>query len=297
MRPVKRLATSLTTLALLATLASAQAHAQFVNQVANQVLAPMPGERSATQDTVQSQYDFSYQSSDPRVLVFDDGRDTRIQLPAGVIMPTIVGVQTQGEVLLTPEIQSPYILTRGVFQRVMLRWGNGLQVQVQYLGRTALAQRNGPAVAYGAVSPSQTYGVQAPPVLVTAAGRGTGQVVPVAYTQASPQIQPQGQHPVTRSVNDQFAEVFDFRPSDATMSGTLRRWAAAQGYELIWDLPPDLDPRITRTAALRPMTFAQALELVIKGMKSKGYAVGAHVYTDGVIHFREETPSVSDSNA
>jgi hypothetical protein len=78
------------------------------------------------------------------------------------------------------------------------------------------------------------------------------------------------------------------------MSGTLRRWAAAQGYELVWDLPAELDPRITRNAALPSMTFTQALELVIKGMKAKGYAVSAHVYTDGVIHFRVES---SESNA
>jgi hypothetical protein len=127
---------------LLALLASAQAAAQG--------LPPLPGQQMAASDgrgqaQAQARYDFAYQSSDPRVLVFDDGRDTRIQLPAGVIMPTIVGIQTQGEVLVPPEVQSPYILARGVFQRVVLRWGNGQQIQVQYLGRTALAERNGPA--------------------------------------------------------------------------------------------------------------------------------------------------------
>jgi hypothetical protein len=121
------------------------------------------------------------------VLVFDDGRDTRIQLPAGVIMPTIVGIQTQGEVLVPPE--SPVPLHPGArrVQRVVLRWGNGQQIQVQYLGRTALAERNGPAVAYGAIAPAESYGAQPAPMLVSVAARSQAQAVPVAYTQSQPQ--------------------------------------------------------------------------------------------------------------
>lgn len=284
---------------LLALLGSAQAAAQG--------LPPLPGQQMAAGEgrgQAQARYDFAYQSSDPRVLVFDDGRDTRIQLPAGVIMPTIVGIQTQGEVLVAPEVQSPYILARGVFQRVVLRWGNGQQIQVQYLGRTALPERNGPAVAYGAITPSESYGAQAAPMLVSVAARSQAQVVPVAYTQPNtvpnpPQFtqpltaQATARGPATGELTRE-TTTFEFRPSDRTMSGTLRRWASAQGYELVWDLPAELDPRITRSAVLPSMTFTQALELVIKGMKAKGYAVGAHVYTDGVIHFRVE---VSESNA
>jgi hypothetical protein len=237
--------------------------------------------------SAQSRSDFAYQTSDPRVLVFDDGKATRIQLPAGVMQPTVLGIKAQGEVLLPVQQQLPYLASEGVYQQLVLRWGNGQQVTVQYTGTYALDERKGSAVAYGAAAPQQTYAVAARPIQA-----GTLANMQAGLQQVSMAVTPTRPAPYTPPVQpiqpvQPTAPLFDFRVSDGSMSGTVRRWAEKEAYELVWDLPVDLDPAIARAATLAGAgTLTQALELLIKGMQAKGYPVTAHIYTDRVIHFR-----------
>lgn len=260
--------------------------------------------------SIQSRYDFAYQSSDPRVLVFDDGENTRIQLPPGVLLPTVIGQTNQGEAVLALQVQSPYLLTNGLYQRLTLRWANGQQVQIQYQGRVAVADRNGQAVAYAPIAPQTVYAPVARPVEVGQANLSNQSSGANRYVQTSMVtapapgvVSPRGTAAArpapaatnadtrdalanTKSLlsNEQF--FFDFQVADGTISGTLKRWADAQGFELVWELPPELDPRIARAQTWnKPLTFKQAIEQVARRMQARGYPVGIHIYTDGVIRF------------
>lgn len=273
---------------------------------------------SALVPTHQSRYDFSYQSSDPRVLVFDDGENTRIQLPPGVLLPTVIGQTNQGEAVLALQVQSPYLLTNGLFQRLTLRWANGQQVQIQYQGRTAVANRNGQAVAYGPTAPQAIYAPVPRPVeiaqapapgryvqasmqtsMVTAPAPGASSLASVgrgapSFAGSTPAAAPAPADALSNAKsllsNEQF--FFDFQVADQTISGTLRRWAAALGYELVWELPAELDPRIAHAQTWnKPLTFKQAIEQVARRMQARGYQVGVHIYTDGVIRFSVDADS------
>ncbi len=223
----------------------------------------------------QSRYDFSYTSSDPRILAFDDGGQTRIQLPEGVLLPTVVATQTQGDTLVPLRREGPYLVGTGVFQRITLRWGNAHQVSIQYTGNAGLGERNGPAAAYGSAPPQAVYSSAARPVAV---------VQTAARTATAPAVVAAAVPPLT--VAEPQAASFDFLTSDRTISGSIRRWAKTAGYELVWELPEELDPVIRRPSGLRGVTAMNAaLELVQTGLRAKGYAVDVRLYSDRVIHF------------
>lgn len=79
------------------------------------------------------------------------------------------------------------------------------------------------------------------------------------------------------------AEGFTFLTSDQTISGAVKRWARATSYQLVWELPRDVDPPILRPGRLKAETMKEALEVLEQGMKSKGYAIGITIYKNRVI--------------
>ncbi len=226
----------------------------------------------------QSNYDFAYQSSDPRILAFDDGGQTRLQLPEGVLLPTVLAIRNQGEVLVPLRRDGPYLVTQGVYTRLVLKWGNAREVNIQYTGHAALSTRNGPAVAYGAAPPEAVYSPAPRPVpaMARADDIPAPQIAGIAEFQQA--FAPAT--PVEAPVSG-----FDFLPSDNTISGTIRRWARDTGYELVWELPVALDPVIRKTGSLKVTTMKDALEAVLAGLRLKGYPVNARMYSDRVIHF------------
>lgn len=262
---------------------------------------------TATGLAAQTRYDFDYQSSDPRVLAFDDGVNTRIQLPEGVYLPTVLAVKTQGEVLVSLKRDGPYLVTDGVFTRLMLKWGNAHQVSIQYVGRVALQSRRGEAVAFSSAQPEAVYAQAARPVsaLATTVVARSGSVPSpqVSGVQEALAVAVEVTKPPALTPSAPVAPVavlaeapvggFDFLPSDGTISGAIRRWAIETNYELVWDLPPELDPAIRRVGALRADNMKDALEAVLKGLRAKGYPVDARLYSDRVIHFVAVTGQAS----
>lgn len=94
--------------------------------------------------------------------------------------------------------------------------------------------------------------------------------------------------------NEEF--FFDFLVEDKTISGTVRRWAAAQGFELIWDLPPELDPRVARPMTWqKPLTFGKAIQQIALQLKARGFPIGVHIYPDGVIVFSNDAGPANSS--
>ena len=79
--------------------------------------------------------------------------------------------------------------------------------------------------------------------------------------------------------------------SDVSLRGSIARWAKFESYDLVWDLPPALDPKITRTSTFTAPSLKDAVGLVVQGLRAKGYPVEANVFTDRVIQFtQKQTP-------
>lgn len=76
---------------------------------------------------------------------------------------------------------------------------------------------------------------------------------------------------------------FTFEKTDQTIGGAIRRWAAATQYQIVWEMPKDVDPQITTNSRLTADSMRQAMEMVAAGMKSKGYDMQVSIYRNRVI--------------
>lgn len=79
------------------------------------------------------------------------------------------------------------------------------------------------------------------------------------------------------------AQVFEIRSRDGTAADAVARWAAAAGYELVWDAPrPIVEARIEATG------FLDAVRQAMAKLKKAGYPVKAIAYSDRVIQVIKE---------
>lgn len=223
----------------------------------------------AAQAQTPKQYDFNYTVGHEQIQVFDDGFVTRLQLPEGVLVPAVIAVQPEGEVLLAPRREPPYLVFEGLYSRLALRWSGKADVKVTYSGNTAA--RLPRAAAFGSVVPQNTFGAIGAPVNAVA-GK------PVAPTNA-------GAMPVIPAYLEAPPSGFDLQVSDATISGSLRRWASATQYQVVWDVPPTLDAPVTRNMPVAAAHMRDALEQVLAALQRKGYDIQATVYSNRVIRF------------
>jgi outer membrane protein OmpA-like peptidoglycan-associated protein len=76
---------------------------------------------------------------------------------------------------------------------------------------------------------------------------------------------------------------FDVLPSDQDIAGTLRRWARASGYELVWEV--DWVAPVNGQAHVDASTFIDAVRQVSAGLRSQGYPLRAQLYSDRVVRF------------
>ncbi|HEX2544495.1 MAG TPA: TcpQ domain-containing protein [Ramlibacter sp.] len=78
---------------------------------------------------------------------------------------------------------------------------------------------------------------------------------------------------------------FTLAVADGTISGAVRRWAQALGYQLVWDAPEQLDAPITGSATLPASHLAAALESLLHGLKNHGYSLEVTLHANRVIRF------------
>lgn len=78
---------------------------------------------------------------------------------------------------------------------------------------------------------------------------------------------------------------FDFKVSDKTISNTVRRWAAATNYEVVWEAPKAADAPIAGDGLITSDSIKDALDKIVTGLKRKGYDLQATIYSNRVIHF------------
>lgn len=77
--------------------------------------------------------------------------------------------------------------------------------------------------------------------------------------------------------------LFDIFPTDADIAVSLRRWAAASGYQLAWEAP--WAAPVEGSARLEAADFLGAVRQVVSGLREQGYPVRAQVGADRTVRF------------
>lgn len=103
--------------------------------------------------------------------------------------------------------------------------------------------------------------------------------------QAPAQAAAAPQAPLVSVQVDVPADGFNFKASDLTVAGTIRRWAASTNYQVVWDAPAHSDAPINGDAVMQSASMKEALEKVVSGLQGKGYDIQATVYSNRVIRF------------
>ena len=79
------------------------------------------------------------------------------------------------------------------------------------------------------------------------------------------------------------AQPFDIVPADHDIAMSLRRWARASGYDLVWDV--DWVAPVNGSMRVEAPSFLDAARQVAAGLRAQGYPVQARAYADHVIRF------------
>ncbi len=76
---------------------------------------------------------------------------------------------------------------------------------------------------------------------------------------------------------------FDITPADRDIAGSLRRWARASGYDVVWDVA--WVAPVNGAMRVEAPSFLDAVKQVVAGLRAQGYPVQAQAYTDRVVRF------------
>ena len=78
-------------------------------------------------------------------------------------------------------------------------------------------------------------------------------------------------------------ETFDIMPADRDIAVSLRRWARASGYDVVWDV--GWVAPVNGAMRIDAPSFPDAVKQVVAGLRARGYPVQAQAYADRVIRF------------
>ncbi|MCK9686978.1 TcpQ domain-containing protein [Scleromatobacter humisilvae] len=76
---------------------------------------------------------------------------------------------------------------------------------------------------------------------------------------------------------------FDITLADRDIAVSLRRWAHASGYDVVWDV--GWVAPINGAMRVEAPSFLDAVKQVVAGLRAQGYPVQAQAYTDHVVRF------------
>lgn len=237
-------------------------------------------------------YDFAYRATDNRVNVFDDGVVTRIQLPEGTLLPTLVALQPKGEVLLHPKREGTYLVVEGLHQQLRLRWANAKDIAVSYTGQAALTQRLGQAAAFGAIQPSAQFGMASKPVananLTSVQATPTTEKVPslstaAAATAASVSASAAAVTPVPQPTGPARSK-FALLPSDKTVDVAFSRWAREAGLKkrVMWRVSTGKLP-LDAVAEIEATSVVEAMTEVAKAFDSSAFPFAIEEYDNAIV--------------
>jgi hypothetical protein len=78
---------------------------------------------------------------------------------------------------------------------------------------------------------------------------------------------------------------FDITLADRDIAVSLRRWAHASGYEVVWDVA--WSAPVSGAMRVEAPSFLDAVKQVVTGLRAQGYPVKAQAYSDRVVRFAE----------
>ena len=76
---------------------------------------------------------------------------------------------------------------------------------------------------------------------------------------------------------------FDIAPADHDIAVSLRRWARASGYDVVWDV--GWVAPVNGAMRVEAPSFLDAVKQVAAGLRAQGYPVQARAYADRVVRF------------
>lgn len=76
---------------------------------------------------------------------------------------------------------------------------------------------------------------------------------------------------------------FTLAQADKTIQGAVRRWAQTLDYQLVWEAPAELDAPLGGTVTLPGRNLTEALDVLVRGLKEKGYDLEVTLYANRVI--------------
>ena len=83
--------------------------------------------------------------------------------------------------------------------------------------------------------------------------------------------------------NADASAAFDITPADRDISVSLRRWARASGYDVVWDV--GWTAPVNGAMRVDAPSFLDAVKQVVAGLRAQGYPVQAQAYADRVVRF------------
>ena len=87
----------------------------------------------------------------------------------------------------------------------------------------------------------------------------------------------------TESARAGAALSFDIAPADRDIAVSLRRWAAASGYDIAWDV--DWVAPVNGAMHIEAASFLDAVGQVVAGLRARGYPVQARTAGDRIVRF------------
>jgi outer membrane protein OmpA-like peptidoglycan-associated protein len=85
------------------------------------------------------------------------------------------------------------------------------------------------------------------------------------------------------ATSDSAPPPFDITLADRDIAVSLRRWARASGYDVVWDV--DWVAPINGATTVEAPSFLEAVKQVVAGLRAQGYPVQAQAYGDHVVRF------------
>lgn len=271
--------------------------------------------QSVSPDSLQvpktAKFDTRYNSTDPKIVVFDDGQQTYVALPKEMTNPIVMSTVPSGEMLLQPMQMSPYLLLPGVHKKLKFLWGNARDVLVVHTG-TSGVERNGAAAAFGAVAPVAVHGAIATPVLtdlkkqtvtdlvatkseqkvaaeqrdLPAARLSVETTLPVGTKTDVTTVQVDAPLATTTKpevIADPSAKqpanikTWNILPTDGRLATSLERWAKSEGMRLIWDAKKHV---MLSSSDSFTGTLSEALQRVLSSpaIRQSDYPLEACIY-------------------
>ena len=89
---------------------------------------------------------------------------------------------------------------------------------------------------------------------------------------------------IDASTTDRAASApFDITPADRDIAVSLRRWARASGYDVVWDV--GWVAPVNGALRIEAPSFLDAVKQVVAGLRAQGYPVRAQAFTDHFVRF------------